>query len=143
MPYKIDRKRPCQTPEWFAFYAMWGRVKSEKNISHKKNYIDRGITVCERWKSLQNFVADMGTKPTPFHTLDRIDNDKGYSPDNCRWATRKEQQRNRRTTRWIEFNGERLPLCVWAERLGIKPVSLGQRLQRVPFEKAMTMRKYK
>lgn len=143
MPYKIDRKRPCQTPEWFAHQAMWQRVKARSNPSHKKYYIDRGITVCDRWKSLSNFIADMGLKPSSEHSLDRIDNNKGYSPDNCRWATRKQQSRNKRNNRIISFFGKTMPLCEWAERIGITAPSLSSRMRRMPLEKALTMEKQK
>jgi hypothetical protein len=59
-------------------------------------YGARGITVCERWNSFDNFIADMGPKPTKDHSIERVENDKGYSPDNCIWGTKLEQGRNRR-----------------------------------------------
>jgi hypothetical protein len=63
------------------------------------NYGARGITVCARWDDFENFIEDMGEKPGPDHSIDRIDNEGNYEPDNCRWATRKQQTENQRPRR--------------------------------------------
>lgn len=86
----------CKSSEYKAWTQMKGRCNNA-NGKNWKDYGGRGITVCVRWQnSYADFLADMGRKPSPQHSLDREDNDKGYSPDNCRWATKKEQVRNRR-----------------------------------------------
>ena len=80
-------------------YHIWaGMIKRCRNPKCKafENYGGRGITVCDRWNDYVAFLADMGPRPSPSHTLDRIKNDEGYGPDNCRWATWIEQARNRR-----------------------------------------------
>jgi hypothetical protein len=80
-------------------YKSWGnmiqRCTNKKHINYP-NYGGRGITVCDSWLNYQNFVADMGQRPNAKMSLDRIDNDKGYSKDNCKWSTQTEQTRNRR-----------------------------------------------
>lgn len=89
------------SPEYRTWCSMKRRCTnpSTKNFRH---YGGRGITVCQRWMdSYEVFLSDMGRRPSPKHTLDRIDNNKGYSPDNCRWATYKEQALNKSTTRRI------------------------------------------
>jgi hypothetical protein len=81
-----------KTPEHISWHCMLQRCRDPNN----KFYGGRGIAVCERWLTYVNFLADMGRKPTPKHTLDRIDNDKGYEPGNVRWATSSEQRKNQR-----------------------------------------------
>ncbi len=83
-----------------------------------KNYGGRGIRIARRWSDFAAFLADMGPKPGPEYSLDRIDVNGHYGPDNCRWARRREQALNRRATVYLTVNGERLPLAIWAERHG-------------------------
>lgn len=104
-----------------SIYVTWASMIyrcTNKNSTHYSSYGGRGITVCERWKSFENFYADVGDAPEG-RTLDRIDNDKGYEPSNIRWATRKEQQRNTRATTKTVINGETKPSSEWSELLGI------------------------
>jgi hypothetical protein len=94
-----------------------------------KNYGGRGISVCERWRVFENFFADMGPRPSPRHSLDRVNNDGNYEPGNVRWATMKEQARNKRTTRMLTYAGRTMPLIDWAAEVGMRPASVAQRLQ--------------
>jgi len=89
------------------FYTWWSMRQRCENPKYPafKGYGARGIYVCDRWKSFKTFESDMGPKPTQQHTLDRIDNDGPYSPDNCRWADRKVQQRNRRDAVYVVIEG--------------------------------------
>jgi hypothetical protein len=93
-------------------------------------YGGRGIRVCDRWRAgFWEFFADVGPRPSPKHTLDRIDNDGHYEPGNVRWAMPKQQSRNTRTNKLVEYKGERKPLAEWAEILGMSRVTLGRRLR--------------
>ena len=95
------------SPEYERWEAMIQRCHNEKCKAYK-NYGARGIIVCERWRnSFEAFFKDMGKYPSSKHTLERIDNQLGYFPENCRWATWKDQHNNKRTNHWLEYNGER------------------------------------
>ena len=114
-------------------YTIWCLMKARcyqpSNISYG-NYGAKGITVCDRWKdSFENFLADMGERPSKKHSIDRIDNLKGYSPDNCRWATSSEQNRNYSKNVVIEYKGRSQCLADWADELGIERATLGRRLR--------------
>lgn len=121
-------------------YCSWQNMKTRcTNPSHAqfKDYGAKGITMCSRWEKFENFLADMGERPEG-RTLDRIDNDKGYEPGNCRWATAKEQAREKR--RNLTHNGITLSVTDWAAKLGIKQATLNARLNRHGWsvEKALT-----
>ena len=111
---------------------MIRRCNEEQHYNYK-NYGGRGIKVCERWMSdFWNFVEDMGEKPSQAYSLDRIDNDGNYSPDNCKWSTSKEQNNNRRGRVNITYNGKTQSLSEWSRETGIKRVTLQKRLERNP-----------
>ena len=94
-------------------------------------YGGRGVKVCEHWlQSFENFYEDMGDPPTRCHSIERKNNNGDYCPSNCRWATRKEQNRNTSRNIFLEFGGERLVLKDWAIRLGLCEATLRGRLRR-------------
>ena len=95
-----------------------------------KNYGARGITVCKRWDSYENFFKDMGERPEG-KTLDRIDNDANYEPGNCRWATRQEQSDNNRRTRSIEYAGKTQSLREWCRELDLNYTTTWARLYQL------------
>jgi hypothetical protein len=130
--------RGQRSPEHRCWSAMRRRCESP-TCKFFPNYGGRGILVCDRWKSFASFFADMGARPSPKHSIDRIDNNGHYEPDNCRWATKEEQDNNRRTNRLIEFQGETRSLTQWARLLGIHPTTMHLRLKNGwPVEKALT-----
>lgn len=113
-------------------YKAWlgmHRRCSDPSRPDYKNYGGRGITVCKRWRAFELFLADMGERP-PGRSLERKKNSLGYSKSNCVWATRAEQNRNRRDSVKVRFQGETLNLVDWAQRLGFSPQTLYARYSR-------------
>lgn len=109
-------------------HSAWTLAKTrchQPNNQAFKDYGARGITMCSRWRSgegrksgFECFIADMGDRPSPQHSLDRIDNSKGYEPENCRWATKSQQQRNTRSNRIVVFNGQEMCVAEAIEAAG-------------------------
>jgi hypothetical protein len=93
------------------------------------DYGARGIRVCKRWSRFENFIADMGRKPSPFHQIERKNNNLGYSPDNCRWATREEQMHNKRDNINITIGSETKCVWEWSRKFGINPWTLRSRIK--------------
>lgn len=127
------------TPEYKSWAAMYQRCNNPNHEAFSR-YGGAGILICERWRKFENFLADMGPRPSLHYSIERENNDLGYFPENCRWATTKEQSNNRRTNRVIEFNGLRLTLAQWADRLGLQGQTIGKRLDRWhwPLERALS-----
>jgi len=114
-------------------HTIWAkmiqRCTNENDPSYHK-YGGRGIRVCDRWRwSFGDFYADMGPRPTPQHSIERINNNGNYKPSNCRWATKKEQARNRRSSRLITVGGVRMTLAEAAEKHGLTIRQLWSRLK--------------
>lgn len=112
------------------FYLTWVNLRRRCTDPKDKffyKYGARGITYCDRWKSFDNYYSDMRQGYEPGLTLDRIDNDKGYSPDNCRWATQKVQSNNRSTNRRFTINGVSKTLAQWIETTSVKSSTVRQR----------------
>lgn len=83
-------------------------------------YGGRGIAICAEWDAFPRFLADMGDRPSPGHSLDRINVNGDYCPENCRWATKREQANNKRDTHFVDYQGRKLPLSIACELSGIK-----------------------
>ena len=117
------------TPEYSSWISMKDRCCSPNHAAYHR-YGGRGIKVCERWiHSFENFLIDMGARPI-IGTLDRIDSNGNYEPSNCRWATRKEQARNRESNILITHNSETKTLQEWSEIFPISAGSISKRLKR-------------
>lgn len=128
--------------EYRAWKAMKNRCYYSRNIEFQ-HYGGRGIVVCERWiNSFENFLADMGPRPSKRHSLDRFPNVNGnYEPSNCRWATSSEQHRNRRNNHLIAFDGQTKCLTEWAELYGISASTLYNRIKKgMPIQTALTIK---
>jgi hypothetical protein len=136
--YRADpsiKKKKVQWRENNREYSLWRamhqRCEDSKSSPTYKAYRGRGISVCRKWSGengYQNFLADMGRRPSKKHTLDRKNNNKGYFPKNCRWVVRTVQMRNTRANVVISYKGERKTLAEWADDVGIKYHTLYGRL---------------
>lgn len=103
-------------------YNIWAMMRqrcNNPNAANYANYGGRGIVVCERWSKFSNFWEDMGAAPSKSHTLDRLDNDGPYSPENCVWSSVEAQQNNRRNTVCITAYGEKRSLAQWSRLTGL------------------------
>lgn len=131
------------TTEYITWKEMKRRCYNPRNSQYHL-YGGRGIVICDRWRtSFVNFLSDMGLKPFPEATIDRIDNNGPYSPSNCRWATKLEQGQNTRKARVLTYNGETMTLRAWARKLGITHRTLSVRIERGwPPEKVFSAEHY-
>ncbi len=115
-------------------YKSWVGMKSRcfnPSEHYFKRYGGRGIAICKEWeKSFESFFDDMGERPSPKHSLDRIENDGNYEPGNCRWATKKEQAQNTSTNILREHNGKILPSIEWSRKLGGSYDIVGRRIRK-------------
>lgn len=130
-----------RSPEHRSWLSMMTRcVWSNPDRDDWHLYKGRGISVCDRWLEFKNFLSDMGHKPTPQHSLDRIDSDGNYEPSNCRWATSKDQARNwKHRNRKYTVNGETKVQAEWLESIGITGATFRDRVKNGwPLSKALT-----
>lgn len=120
------------TPE----YNIWSMMKNRcvnPNCNRHQFYKDKGVKVCDRWlgpDGFIHFIEDMGMRPGPNHSIDRIDNDGDYCPENCRWATDKEQANNHNNNFIVEYNGRRQTLALWCEELSLPYGTIWMRFRR-------------
>lgn len=129
-----------KTPEYRTWYHMIQRC-TNPNDKDFKHYGGRGIAVCPEWRSsFQAFYEYIGTRPTPQHSIDRIDNNIGYRPGNIKWATTTCQGNNRRTNRIVAYKGKAMNLTQWASEYGMSSRIIYQRVAILgwPIEKALT-----
>lgn len=135
------RHRDYGSRTYRSWHSMHQRCTNPKAPGYN-HYGGRGITVCERWRDYANFLADMGQRP-PGMTLDRIDSNGNYEPENCRWSTTKEQTRNRRNNRLLTYGGRTMPAVCWAEEVGITKNAMYSRLRYMSDEEAITLKPVK
>lgn len=114
-------------------HTSWMRMNercNNKNSKFYSSYGGRGITICDRWLVFENFLADMGQRPTSDHSIDRIDNNGNYEPTNCRWANPREQANNTSKNVRIAINGKTMNMSEWCRETGIDPDLASQRILR-------------
>lgn len=114
-------------------YAIWNmmraRCRNPRNLAYAR-YGGRGIKVCQRWQTFENFFEDMGQRPSPQHSIDRIDNNGDYCPENCRWATRSEQGQNKRNNVLLTINGVTKHYKQWADEYNLAYCTVERRIYK-------------
>ena len=134
--------------KWSGLYIRFMNMKARCVRPSDPDYVRygaKGITVCDRWlhgekglTGFECFLQDMGDPPFEKASIDRIDSGLGYGPNNCRWASSKEQSNNRRTNRWVEIQGIRKTVTQWSEVSGVGPKTILYRLNRgLPAQQAV------
>lgn len=121
------RKNKPRTPEHACWLGIHDRCRNPKNKAYRF-YGARGIRVAPEWSEFMRFLADVGPRPSPAHSLDRIDTRRGYEPGNCRWATKDVQMNNMTSNRFLDYRGKRLTVTQWARIAGMKSSTLRRRL---------------
>jgi hypothetical protein len=125
-----ESSKKTESPEYRSWRAMKDRCDNPEHVAWKR-YGGRGITVCPKWSdSYEAFLADVGRRPSPQHTLGRIDNSKGYAPGNVEWQTRTQQNRNSSNNRIVFRDGVGATVADWCEKLGLSKNAVYQRLYR-------------
>lgn len=126
----FTKSKQKQISEYNAWKSIKERCLKPYNPYYYR-YGGRGIKICDRWlTSFDNFIKDMGFKPTPKHTIDRINNNGDYSPSNCRWATYREQNSNRSNNVWVDFRGKNMILADWSRLIGITSGNLSLQIKK-------------
>lgn len=127
---RMSTHKLSEVPEYQIYHGMKQRCCNPDNTVYR-NYGGRGITVCERWiNSFESFYSDMGPRPSRKHSIDRIDNNGSYCPENCRWTTVDVQLFNRRTTLFLTYKGVTKPIREWCYQLNMRLETLKSRLRR-------------
>lgn len=128
-----------KTPEYWTWWRIRGRCYSPKHHNYAR-YGGRGIRVCTRWlDSFHDFLSDMGPKPSPKHSIERLDNDGDYEPGNCIWATAQKQNSNRTTVVLVTAFGKTQSVSEWSRETGIGRLAITYRLRTgVPPEVALS-----
>lgn len=131
---KFEKRTEFKNAAALREYKAWSSMKDRCNNPKSQSYDiygGRGIAVCQRWQvSFDNFLSDMGFRPSPRHSLDRIDSNGNYEPGNCRWATYRVQANNMRSNRWITINGEPRTVSQWCRYFGIANSTVYSRVAR-------------
>tara|TARA_R110000787_G_C13271856_1_gene431571 strand:+ start:164 stop:808 length:645 start_codon:yes stop_codon:yes gene_type:complete len=129
---KYNHPKGYNTKTYKLWHTMIRRCHNKKSKDYKR-YSSKGIIVCDRWQGLNgfvNFISDMGERTSDLHSIDRIDNDGIYTPENCRWATIDEQANNRSSNLPITINGETKNLCQWSVIYKINNQTISERIKR-------------